>query len=139
VRFEKGYATGNNQAGAGSYTMQEYWIFDEADHPQRAALFTFGNRDPVTRQVQSGQRLHVGANTTYTQVAGVNNNGAGYSASTAARECRGEATFEPISGHSYTVIQAELAYASCELRIVDLSTGAPPPDVQINDQGTFRP
>lgn len=139
VRFERGYQTGANQAGAGSFTIQEYWIFDDVGNPQRAGLFTSVNHDPVARLVQSGRGLRVRANTTYSQVTGVNNLGGGYSASTAAQQCVAEATFAPVAGHTYTVIQAELSYARCELRVIDLATGVSPPDVQVADHDTVRP
>lgn len=125
VQFEKGYTTG---AGFGTGTSQEYSILD-SERLRRAAFFTWTNSDPITRRVPAGAPLRLHANTTYSYVTGVSSTGYGYYANTANYQCNEDATFTPEPDHTYTVVQAELSYAQCELRVIDLTTGLPPADL----------
>jgi hypothetical protein len=89
--------------------------------------------------VATGEPLQLHANTTYVYATGVSSTGYGYYANMANNQCNEGATFTPQAGHTYVVTQAELSYAQCELRIVDATTGAAPPDLSLSNAVTAAP
>ena len=136
IQFEKGYTTG---LGFGNSASQEYSIADDADALRRAAFFTWTNSDPISRRVAAGESLRLHATTTYFYTTGVTSTGYGYYANMANNQCNEGATFTPQAGHTYVVTQAELSYAQCELRIVDATTGAAPPDLSLSNAAAPKP
>jgi len=119
LQFEKGYTTGY---GWGRATFQEYAIADESwacDRVSQAASFSWANAAPIERRIAAGSPVRLVANTTYVET------------NTGAFECAARATFTPEAGRTYRVVHAELSPATCELRVIDTSTGAPPADLEL--------
>ena len=124
VEFQRGYP----DDGGGLFTRadQEYLVLDNDDQSfRRAAIFgVLSRRESRTRSVPAGQRLTINAIVSYSEVS--------------VGQCTGRAQFTPIAGHTYTVVQAELRPAVCEFRVTDVTTGAPPPDLEIVDDISGR-
>ena len=124
LQFEKGYTTGY---GFGRSTSQEYAIADESwacDRVRRAAFFTWNNDERVDRRIAAGPPARLVANTTYFMYQGGG-------PPTLNNQCAARATFTPEAGRTYRVVHAELSPVRCELQVIDTSTGAPPPDLEL--------
>jgi hypothetical protein len=128
ITFEKGYRTG--AGGYGAVSMQSYTFADNegCTNMVHAAAFAWVTGASHSRRVRIDQPVYVQAHTEYEQVTGVRSEGIGVVvAESAIRECLGSASFTPEAGHAYRVVQEELSYGVCEMRVVDVATGAPPP------------
>ena len=116
IVFERGYPEEDRRLF--TRADQEYLVLDSDGSFRRAAIFgIMGRRPSRTREVPAGQRLTINAIVTYSEVS--------------VGPCTGRAQFTPIAEHNYTVVQTELRPAVCEFRILDVTTGAPPPDLEI--------
>jgi hypothetical protein len=116
VVFQRGYSHSGALFELGD---QEYLVLDSDGMSFRRAA-NFGpllRRETRSRELPAGERLTINAILTYSQRS--------------VGQCNGRARFTPIAGHSYTVVQQEMQAAVCEFRVVDVTTGAPPPDLEI--------
>jgi len=128
IEFEKGYSTGANATSRA--TIQEYTTSPDGRCAtrERIAAFTWVNGGITQFRAAAAEPFLVYANTTYYR-DGMQVRGA----------CTAWAAFVPEAGHTYRVVQTELSFGVCELRVVDQQLAQPPRDLRISNEGCPYP
>lgn len=134
LELHKGYTSAGVQFGGG--TTQNYSISAPGDDScgslERAAIFSFIVGGSTSRRIAAGQSLKIYATTSFEALAEVSGGTATYR----TVFCAAEALFTPEANHTYSITQREVSPQTCVLEVLDVTTGAAPPDLTIsNDTG----
>lgn len=128
LELKKGYKTG---VGFGTGTQQEYSAYEgpTCAEPVRLASFTWTDGDTKTKRVNPNAPLIIGVSTNYFSTSGGYWNGTAYIANTDVDSCRSFASFSPSQDSQYSVVQTETGRMTCEISVVETSSGQPPVDL----------